>query len=457
MCDPRRLWNAPHLKVQRLIMTSQIERSTAEESIGNIPIAGQVFDHDYQAFAISALKHTRATIAATLISSLVFLNAGGVFAQGPPPPQAAYMRLQADELGQLVAPIALYPDALVAQILAASTYGPQVIEAEVFTRRNVGIPPQELAQIVDTQPWDPSVKALTAFPAVLSNLSSNFTWTTKLGDVYYNQPQDVMAAVQAMRQRAYAAGTLRSTQQESVGYQPGYIVIQPVNPEVVYVPVYNPWAVYGAPVPVYAAYVATPPQGGIAVTAAIGFTVGVAVGAFSHYGWGCSHWSTNWYSHTVVYNHAAYVSHGYYGGGYRGGYEHGGGSGGYNGYHGATGGYNGYHGGSGYSGSNGYHRGGNGYSGGSGTGTGGYGGRGGSGYNGGSGAGTGTGGYGGHGGSGYGGGSGTGTASGTTPSTNSAYAKGSSPSANSTEAKASATPEAHAGGASRRHHATGSH
>ncbi len=152
------------------------------------------------------------------------------------------MRLQADELGQLVAPIALYPDALVAQILAASTYGPQVIEAEVFTRRNVGIPPQELAQIVDTQPWDPSVKALTAFPAVLSNLSSNFTWTTKLGDVYYNQPQDVMAAVQAMRQRAYAAGTLRSTQQESVGYQPGYIVIQPVNPEVVYVPVYNPWA-----------------------------------------------------------------------------------------------------------------------------------------------------------------------------------------------------------------------
>ena len=125
--------------------------------------------------------------------------------------------------------------------------------------------------MVDSQPWDPSVKALTAFPSVLANLNRNLDWTSRLGNAYYNQPQDVMNAVQAMRQRAYAAGTLRPTPQVAVVYQPQNIVIQPVNPAVVYVPIYNPWVVYGAPVPVYPAYyyVAPPPArpaGGVVVS-----------------------------------------------------------------------------------------------------------------------------------------------------------------------------------------------
>jgi hypothetical protein len=167
------------------------------------------------------------------------------------------------------------------------------------------------------------VKALTAFPSVLSNLDRNLEWTSRLGNAYYNQPQDLMGAVQAMRQRAYAAGTLRPTPQETVLYQPAGIVIAPVNPAVYYVPVYNPWVVYGAPVPVYPAYyyVAPPPPAcGVAVAAAVGFTAGVVVGAFSSYGWGCAHWVPNWYTHTVVFHNTAYVSHsvtvvnrGYYG------------------------------------------------------------------------------------------------------------------------------------------------
>jgi hypothetical protein len=145
-----------------------------------------------------------------------------------------------------------------------------------------------------------------------------------LGNAYYNQPQDVMGAVQTMRQRAYAAGTLRPTPQEAVVYRPSDIVIAPANPAVYYVPVYDPWVVYRAPIPVYPAYyyVAPPqPAGGVIVAAAIGFTAGVLVGAFSSYGWGCSHWGPNWYSNTIIFHGAPYISHsvtvvnhGYYGG-----------------------------------------------------------------------------------------------------------------------------------------------
>ena len=377
-------------------MTLRLQQRNEQESWGRIAFSKYTVCRSYKAKDGPLFRGTRAAVATALISSLLFVSAGDAFAQegrlpqGPPPPAAAYVQLQFAELDQLVAPIALYPDALVAQILAASTYGPQVVEAQSFVVRNGGAPPQELARIVDVQPWDPSVKALTAFPTILSNLSANYTWTTRLGDAYFNQPQDVMAAVQTMRQRAYAAGTLRNSPQETVVYSPGNIVIAPITPDIVYVPVYNPWVVYGAPVPVYAAYVAPPPPSGgaIVAAAAIGFTAGVMVAVFSSYGWGCNHWSTNWRSHSVYYNHAAYVSRGYYGGGYRGGYGYrtgygysgyrGGGSGGYNGYHGGGNGYNGsggYHGGSGNNGGNGNNggganNGGSGYRGGSGSGTG---------------------------------------------------------------------------------------
>src|SRR5215831_8781810 len=273
--------------------------------------------------ATFAVGMVRAGIAVTLIFFIIQLGISDLYAQQAPPPTGpTYTQLSYEQLHQLVAPIALYPDALVAQVLAASTYPTQVSDAARFVQQNASMSHQELARIVNTQAWDPSVKALTAFPSVLSNLARNLDWTSKLGNAYFNQPQDVMAAVQTMRQRAYAAGTLRSSPQENVVYQQGYLVIQPVNPAVVYVPVYNPWVVYGAPVPVYPTYVAPPPPsaGTVVAAAAVGFAAGIAIGAYSSYHWSCSYWSPNWYSHTVIYNNAPYVSgsltvvnHGYYG------------------------------------------------------------------------------------------------------------------------------------------------
>src|SRR5215475_6783998 len=196
--------------------------------------------HDFlaasQSAANSTIKNVRAGIAMTLIACIIPLSTADLYAQQAPPAGPQYIQLSYEQLNQLVAPIALYPDALVAQVLAASTYPNAVADAARFVQQDASMSHQELARIVDTQAWDPSVKALTAFPSVLANLAHNLDWTSKLGNAYYNQPQDVMAAVQTMRQRAYAAGTLRSSPQENVVYQQGYIVLQPVNPEVVYVP-----------------------------------------------------------------------------------------------------------------------------------------------------------------------------------------------------------------------------
>ena len=122
------------------------------------------------------------------------------------PPQAAqappYAQQTPEQLQQLVAPIALYPDSLVAQILAASTFPEQVVEADRWVQAHPDLKGEALGQAVDQQPWDPSVKALTAFPSVLGNMDKNLSWTSSLGDAYYNQQQDVMDAVQVMRQQA---------------------------------------------------------------------------------------------------------------------------------------------------------------------------------------------------------------------------------------------------------------
>lgn len=272
----------------------------------------------------SIVRFVRSSIATSLMIAIIPTGISNAYAQAaPPPPPAQYAQMNYDQLGQLVAPIALYPDSLVAQILAASTYPNQVVEAARFVKANMTLAPQERARVADTQMWDPSVKALTAFPSVLADMDRNLDWTSKLGNAYYNQPQDVMGAVQSMRQRAYAAGTLHSTPQLNVVYQPSAVVIVPANPAVVYVPMYNPWVVYSAPVPVYPAYAYVappPPPGGVAMAAAVGFAAGVAVASFGSYTWGYAHWSPNWYSRTVVYNHMTYVSrsvtvvnHGYYG------------------------------------------------------------------------------------------------------------------------------------------------
>jgi hypothetical protein len=249
-------------------------------------------------------------------------------------PAATSAKPTPDELYQLVAPIALFPDNLVAQVFAASTYPDQVASANTWLQQNTRLKGNDLMQAVDKQPWDVSVKALTQFPDVLNQMASNLSWTSALGDAYFNDPQDVMNAVQVMRQRASQAGNLKSNAQQTVSTEPASasktqtssaqqptvvqappqtIVIQPAQPQVVYVPTYNPTVVYGAPVAVYPGYVPPPPPstGALVATGLISFGVGMAVGAAmsnSCCGWGWNSWGCGWHNSTVVYNRNVFVS-----------------------------------------------------------------------------------------------------------------------------------------------------
>src|SRR6266851_5877439 len=162
------------------------------------------------------------------------------------------------ELQQLVAPIALYPDALVAQILAASTYPTEIVEADRWMQRHSDLKGEKLAKEVDKQDWDPSVKALAQFPSVLENMDKNLSWTSSLGEAYISQPQDVTEAVQTLRQQARSAGHLNNTEQEKVTTQGNTIIIEPANPEVVYVPAYDPRVVNGAPIVAYPGWYPVP-------------------------------------------------------------------------------------------------------------------------------------------------------------------------------------------------------
>ncbi len=221
--------------------------------------------------------------------------------------------LTADQLDQLVAPIALYPDALVAQILAASTYPTQVVEADQWRQAQGNASPDQIASAANSQPWDPSVKALTAFPSVLKQMHDNMQWTTDLGNAYYNQPQDVMDAVQRMRQRAQQAGTLADTPQQTVAEDDGNIEIEPTNPDVVYVPVYNPWIVYGPPIIAWPGYYYAPPPAffvgvGFGWGFRMGFAWGVPLRPWAPWGWGWGHWGCGWYNRTVVYNRTTYIT-----------------------------------------------------------------------------------------------------------------------------------------------------
>jgi len=216
--------------------------------------------------------------------------------------------LSAEQLDQLVAPIALYPDALVAQVLGAATYPTQVVEADRWRKAQGDSSADQIAAGADTHNWDASVKALTAFPSVLAQMDRNLQWTTDLGNAYYNQPQDVMDSVQAMRQKAQTAGQLRNTPQQVVTNDGSAIAIAPANPTVVYVPVYDPWAVYGAPFPMYPGYYYYPPPGIFFGGLALGFGVGIGIGAFSHWGWGWNRWGVGWHSHAVFFNHNRFIT-----------------------------------------------------------------------------------------------------------------------------------------------------
>ena len=235
---------------------------------------------------------------------------------GPPPGAAT-----AQELQELVSPIALYPDVLVAQILAGSTYPTQVVEADRWMKQNPKLNGDQLAAQVNSQPWDPSIKSLTQFPSVLQTMNDSLAWTSALGEAYYNQPGDVMNAIQTMRNMAINAGTLKTTPQQKVEVEPvpnaaqgggqsvqQTVIIQPAQPNTVYVPQYNPTAAYGAPVPAPAGYTGSD----LLLTGVLSFGAGMLLGSLINNGnnnWGCN-WNNggNYHSSSVKYNNNIYVT-----------------------------------------------------------------------------------------------------------------------------------------------------
>lgn len=303
----------------------------------------------------------KTAVASTLILSLLALAGCDKPQQPKVPaadstvaaqPAAPYVPPTADQLQQMVAPIALFPDKLVGQVLAGATYPAQVTAADQWVDQNPSLKGDPLQAAEASQPWDVSVKSLTAFPSVLDQMAGNIQWTTALGQAYANDPNDVMNAIQVMRVRAQQAGNLKSSPRlrvsstlraaapppayvesapaDTVVYAgpqiipppPQTIVIEPAEPDVVYVPEYNPTVVYGAPVAVYPGWAYRQPSyvaSDLVTTGAITFGIGVLVGAAvsHHHDWGWNSWGVNWggpgygggwHRPAVVYNNTTYVS-----------------------------------------------------------------------------------------------------------------------------------------------------
>jgi hypothetical protein len=208
------------------------------------------------------------------------------------PTQDAAPPIPPDQLDSLVAPIALYPDPLLAQTLAAATYPLEIMQLQQWLVRNAGLKDKALADAVAQQPWDPSIQAMAALPDVVKRLADDIQWTTDLGNAFLAQQADVMQAVQRMRSKAQGTGNLKTTPQQVVETrvveEQQVIVIEQANPQTIYVPSYNPTVVYGPPIypypPIY-----YPPPGYYAAGMAVSFGVGVAMGAF----WGSGGWGWN--------------------------------------------------------------------------------------------------------------------------------------------------------------------
>ena len=242
-------------------------------------------------------KLVRGVIA---IIGLAFLSSGfSAFAQQA---QSQVMtttkeaaKIPSDQLDSLVAPIALYPDQLLSQTLVASTYPLEIIQLQQWLEKNKNLKDKALASAVQKQNWDPSIQAMAVFPDVVKRLADDIQWTTDLGNAFLAQESDVMNAVQRMRAKAQSKGTLKTSAQQKVETQTveggkQVIVVQQANPEVVYVPSYDPVVVYGPPVypypPIY-----YPPPGYYAAGAAVAFGTGVALGAAWGGSWG---WNCGW-------------------------------------------------------------------------------------------------------------------------------------------------------------------
>jgi len=262
---------------------------------------------------IGILRLGKQSLVLMLSMALMFatfpLSLAAQDAQAPPDqgaPAPPYAQQTPEQLQRLVAPIALYPDSLVAQILAASTFPEEIVEADRWVQAHPDLKGQDLGQAVDQQPWDPSVKALAAFPSVLGNMDKNLSWTSSLGDAYYNQQSDVMDAVQVMRHKAEQAGALKTTPQEVVTTQGSDIDVEPADPNVVYVPAYDPWLVYGYPIVAWPGWY---PYPGIWFGGPyLNFGMGFGIGWFGGFGWGWGHWGFNWGGRYAMYNHGRYYS-----------------------------------------------------------------------------------------------------------------------------------------------------
>ena len=254
-------------------------------------------------------------LAATLIGQQPPLEQPGQLApadeanQPPPPP------LSPDQLQNLVAPVALYPDNLLSEILAASTYPIEVVEAQQWLEQNHKLKGQQLLDAAKQQNWDPSVQALVVFPDVLKRLNQDVRWTTDLGNAFLAQQADVMAAVQQLRAKAEANGKLKSTPQETVTTQTqngqSAIVIQPPDPEVVYVPTYNPEWVWGPPLMGY-----YPPLFYPGIDVGFGFWPGIDLGFYFGGGWGLYGgfgwgWGPNWFGGGIFVNNNFFHRYGF--------------------------------------------------------------------------------------------------------------------------------------------------
>jgi uncharacterized membrane protein YgcG len=229
-------------------------------------------------------------VCAALAGAPLFIGLatpGAVYAQNP-------AKVSNQQLDSLTAPIALYPDALLAQVLMAATFPQDVEAAAAWSKANSNLQGDDAVKAVASQPWDPSVQSLVAFPQVLATMASKPDWVSQLGNAFLAQPNDVMDSVQRLRKQAQAAGNLKTSSQQKVVIEQNTIQIVPANPQVVYVPTYNPTVVYGTwPYPAYPPVYAPPPPG---YAIAAGFATGLAFGAgvaVANSLWGGFNWNTH--------------------------------------------------------------------------------------------------------------------------------------------------------------------
>src|ERR1700754_3849618 len=250
------------------------------------------------------MKLLRADSSLTIVRCIGLITCAALILTGTPLTRIGHAQTQegdqpavkipADQLDALVAPIALYPDNLLSQTLVASTYPLELIQLQQWLEKNQNLAKDQkkLADAVQKQPWDPSIQGMAGLPDVVKRLADDIQWTTDLGNAFLAQQSDVMEAAQRMRKKAKDAGNLKSSEQQKVETkvieQKSVIVIEQANPQVVYVPSYNPTVVYGPPVYAYPP-IAYPPPGYYAAGMAISFGVGIAMGAMwgGGGGWGC--------------------------------------------------------------------------------------------------------------------------------------------------------------------------